>query len=192
MEASIKSRIIDTAYRLFKELGYDNVSVNQICHASGITKPTFYRYLKSKDDLISYFYDRLTGELADSLLTMIAAENYWEQIWAGFRSILDWSLEFGQDLYSQLFVANLKENKGTFHISEPLMRAMVVLVERAQNADQIRNKSKAEDLYRNSIYLSFGYGVNWCIEKGSFDLLKEFRAALENMYDVAPEYRKCT
>ena len=189
MEQSIKQQIIDKAYELIKKQGYDNVSVKNICQECGITKPTFYHYLKSKDELISCFYNRLTDELATNMLDMIVAENYWEQIWVGFRSILDWSQEFGEDLYSQLFISNLRENKGTFNISKPLMRVMVALVKRAQKAGQIRNQSKAEELYENSIYLSFGYGVNWCMENGSFDLLAEFRRALENMYDVAPEFR---
>ena len=185
----MKQHIIDTAYGLFQQKGYDGVTVSDICAASGITKPTFYHYLKSKEELLSCFYSRLTGELAQHMLEMVVAENYWEQIWAGFAAILEWSEEFGQDLYSQLFISNLREDKGTFNVSQPLTRTMVLLMERARKAGQIRNQSPAHELYIASIYLSIGYGVRWCIEKGSFELLHEFRAALENMYDVAPEYR---
>lgn len=190
MEQPIRQRIIDEAYRLFKQDGYDNVSVQRICDTCGITKPTFYRHVQSKEGLLSCFYERLTEELAAQMLEMVTAENCFEQIWAGFKAILQWSGEFGQDLYSQLFISNLKENRETFHISEPLTRTMTVLVERAQKAGQIRNLSPAADLYRASIYLSLGYGVSWCIEHGGFDLLATFRRALEDMYDVAPEFRR--
>ncbi|NYB75766.1 TetR/AcrR family transcriptional regulator [Sedimentibacter hydroxybenzoicus DSM 7310] len=189
MEQNIKQRITDTAYELFQEQGYDNTSVKNICEACGISKPTFYYYLKSKEELLSCFFNQLTDELATHMMDMVVAENYWEQIWAGFKTLMIRSKGFGQDLYAQLFISNLKENKGTFDVNESLMHTMVILVERAQKSGQIRNQTPAEDLYRDSIYLNIGYGVRWCIEKGSFDLLSEFRAALENMYDIAPEFR---
>ena len=190
MAIKTKEQIIKTAYDLFIKEGYDKVTINKICEACDITKPTFYNWIGSKEELLSTFYDRLTSELSIHILEMTIAENYWEQIWTGFKSILEWSRKFGHDLYSQLFISNLKEDKGTFEISSPLAETMTVLLKKAQKDGQIRNKSNPESLYKSSIYLSMGYGVMWCINKGSFDLLKEFRSALENMYDVAPEFRK--
>ena len=37
---------------MFKENGYENVTVLQICKAAGITKRTFYYHFSSKDEII--------------------------------------------------------------------------------------------------------------------------------------------
>lgn len=50
-----KDIIIETAYQLFFKHGYNNVTINDICKECKITKPTFYTYIKSKDDILAHF-----------------------------------------------------------------------------------------------------------------------------------------
>ena len=42
---STKNKIFETAGKLFKEKGYENVTINNICEACGITKTTFYYHI---------------------------------------------------------------------------------------------------------------------------------------------------
>lgn len=58
-EATTSERIIDCALELFKQKGFDNVTVNDICNAANITKGTFYYHFKSKDDLLGKFYTKV-------------------------------------------------------------------------------------------------------------------------------------
>ena len=185
-----RQRIIDTAFEMIKEKSYEEVSVNDICEKCGITKPTFYKYIGAKENLLTNFYDNVTAEFADTALHMLAADNYWEQICTGFDAILGWSEEFGPDLYSQLFISDLKNNKGTFDFNAPLAAAMVSLFKKAQEAGQIHNPGNAEALYFACVHLSFGYGVVWCLNNGSSDLLADFRNALETVCQVDEKYRQ--
>lgn len=45
-------RIYEHAMRLFTEHGYDQVKVNRIAEAAGVSVPTFYAHYASKEDLI--------------------------------------------------------------------------------------------------------------------------------------------
>ena len=54
-----KERIRECAIKLFKENGYDNVTVVQICEAAGITKRTFYYHYESKEQLVNGITDYL-------------------------------------------------------------------------------------------------------------------------------------
>lgn len=185
----LKDKIIDISYKLFKQHGYDNVKVEDICEQCEITKPTFYRYIGSKDELLSCFYANLTSEITRELLSVLNTDNYWEQICIGFQAILTHSQKFGADLYSQLFISNLKENKGTFDFVDTLTQTMTAMIDRAQKAGQIKNSSAPHELYMACAHMSFGYGIIWCLNKGNFNLLDEFRAALQNVCDVPTEYR---
>lgn len=185
-----EERIINTAYNLFIEKGYDNVTVNDICKACEITKTTFYYHLNSKEDIISHFYDSVTESLASRILDVVSAENYWEQLMVCFETIILRSQYIGSDLSSQLLIMNIKDDKGTYDFNEDLTKMAVSLIEKAQKAGQIRNQSNAEQLYRASAYAFMGYETVWCIKKGSFDRLKHVRHAMENIYDVDPSLRK--
>ena len=50
--APAKGRILDTANRLFYEDGIRNVGVDRIISASAVTKATFYKHYRAKDNLI--------------------------------------------------------------------------------------------------------------------------------------------
>lgn len=185
----MKDIIIKKSYELLKNKRFNELSVNEICEYCHITKPTFYKYIGNKDNLLTYYYNTVINDYASVALTLLAEDNYWKQIYAGFEIILNWSSQFGHDLYSQLFITNLKSNRGTFNFDTELAKVMITLYSKAQQAGQIRNASDPEALYTNCIHLSMGYGVNWCITGGKFDLANEFHKALENVCDVAPEFR---
>jgi TetR/AcrR family transcriptional regulator, transcriptional repressor for nem operon len=51
-------RIIDAASRLFRERGFDGVSVAELMTAAGLTHGGFYGHFKSKDDLVSQAAER--------------------------------------------------------------------------------------------------------------------------------------
>lgn len=59
-ESTQKKRqyVIDVALNMFMEKGYDQISVNDIIHATNLSKGTFYHYFKSKDDIINEFTHR--------------------------------------------------------------------------------------------------------------------------------------
>lgn len=69
---NIDSIIINTSCNLFMEKGYSNVSVNEICSACSITKPTLYYHFKSKEDILDAMIDRMTGRLIGKASDIVA------------------------------------------------------------------------------------------------------------------------
>src|SRR5258707_14000058 len=47
----VRSRIVESARRLFNRHGFENVSVDAIMAHAGLTRGGFYSYFKSKSDL---------------------------------------------------------------------------------------------------------------------------------------------
>ena len=115
MSKDVKNKIINTSYNLFQTKGYDNVTINDICNACNITKTTFYRYISSKEDILTYFFNQINDELYDLVINIASADNYWQQIIYVFDLIIDRMQVFTKELYAQLFITNLKNNHGTFN-----------------------------------------------------------------------------
>ena len=63
-----RERIIGAAWKLFREKGFAEATINDIINEAGISKGTFYYYFRSKDDLLDTLseildreYERLDG-----------------------------------------------------------------------------------------------------------------------------------
>jgi TetR/AcrR family transcriptional repressor of nem operon len=44
-----KTRLLNTALNVIRAEGYAATTVDDICHAAGVTKGSFFRHFKSKD-----------------------------------------------------------------------------------------------------------------------------------------------
>ncbi len=66
--ADSRARVVDVAFALFAERGYDGVTVAEICAAADIAPRTFFRYFLTKDDVLTeparVVSDRLQAELS--------------------------------------------------------------------------------------------------------------------------------
>ena len=63
--------ILDVAYRLFMEKGYEYTSIQDIIdHLGGLSKGAIYHHFKSKDDILIAVTDRMTEE-SNQMLTKI-------------------------------------------------------------------------------------------------------------------------
>ncbi len=56
-----RTRIYEAAIRLFRERGYDGVTVDEIVASAGTSKGTFFNYFPTKDHVLAEYHDRMTG-----------------------------------------------------------------------------------------------------------------------------------
>ena len=64
-----KGKIINAAWRLFYEQGYDDTTIEEIIDESHTSKGSFYHYFEGKDALLSslsYLFDEKYEELKDN------------------------------------------------------------------------------------------------------------------------------
>lgn len=76
-ERNTKGKIIQAAWKLFYELGYDDTTVDEIIEESGTSKGSFYHYFEGKDALLGSLselfddkYKELIQIMDDSMSTM--------------------------------------------------------------------------------------------------------------------------
>jgi AcrR family transcriptional regulator len=53
-----KKDILSTAQELFQKFGIKRVSVEEICQTAAVSKMTFYKYFKNKNDLVRYLWEK--------------------------------------------------------------------------------------------------------------------------------------
>jgi AcrR family transcriptional regulator len=94
-EASLTTRIaqggiVAAAAGVFARLGYEATRVEDILEAAGIARRTFYKYFKSKDEVLAALYELATGELLKAVRASGAAPDPIE----GIKQTLDLYLDY--------------------------------------------------------------------------------------------------
>lgn len=169
--------ILTTAVRLFHEQGFNEVSVDQICQECGITKPTFYRYIPSKDDILATYYDRVCDGIALRFSDVYQADSYLEQFDLFYGMVIDSSLELGPSIIGHMLARDLERHGHSFDRREALTKIAVPLIRKGQAAGEFGSPARPEDLY-DAVNLTFlGLEVKWALRDGKINWKGDFRRA---------------
>lgn len=185
MTKATDQSIMTTAIKLFKATQFEQVTINDICRACDITKPTFYYHFNSKDQLISTYFRSLVVKLPAQLQRQDGPQDPLERIYDFYQQTIGIIATLGPDLYSQLYIANLKTNQHTFDLSESTNKYVTDLIQQAQQAGSIKNHAPAAEMYRSSVMLFEGVEINWCFQKGDFDAFVATKQALAVLFMVS-------
>lgn len=185
----MKAQIVQTGGELFKQNGYDAVTVQDICQACSITKPTFYYHIKSKQDILLQLYDVIVDNLTPILLQMIHTSSSWDQIKLLFNHLIDHITTLGADLNSQLLIVNLQRKERALHLRKALEEIAIDIIATGQKSGQFRNANNAGSLYEAAAFMFTGYEYMWCTLQGEFDWKGGFFQSLVNLLDVEPSLR---
>lgn len=175
-----KEQIRECAIKLFKEHGYDNVTVVQICEAAGVTKRTFYYHYESKEQLVNGITDYL-GTKAEQLMNSLACQQTNVGILWTLMSVYSInSADYGPNVIRQIYV-NMVQGKTNedFPESMYLYNTVVKTIDNAQRAGEISNTAEPKNIAFTLYHVFRSVTITWAAEDGAFDLVKEFRRTFE-------------
>lgn len=189
MSKLTKDEIKQESLKLFLEKGYNNVTIQDICEKLEITKPTFYKYVSAKEDLILDLYDATIHEIISNTYQFIEADTHYEQLLIVFKHLIEETTKYGHDLFSQMLISNLNENKHSIEMRPELTKLCTVMIQKAQKKQEIFNQNDAYELYKTIAYTFSGYELTWCINKGALDWEKEFFESMRDILCVNDVYK---
>lgn len=100
---SEKQRIFNIATRLMDKIGYEKLSIRQICTEAGISTGKFYIYFSSKQDLLNHFYDDVQQKIAEESLLKFNGLGLKESIVEFYRWYADYTSSFGIEFVINYF-----------------------------------------------------------------------------------------
>ena len=190
---STRDTIVQTAIGLFKERGFDEVTIVDICKKSGINKTTFYYYFNSKHALLKDYYVMRNDIAPNVLNVLISEENPVEQLWLMLMCSINFVLDTGWQIIKQVYILNLTKDIQSFKANQQkiaVFTAMSTVLTKAQAANMVLNRSDPKTLLVILVHMTYGITYSWCAKEGNFDLKKANRIFFENLLDVSGEYRK--
>lgn len=169
-----KEEIRQQALKMFQERGYQQVTIMDICNACQITKPTFYKYAGSKEELVLDLYDTTICDILTNPYLFISIDTHYEQLLMIFHHLIRETEKFGSGLFSQMLISNLNENHHSFDMRENMTELCTLILQKAQEKGEINNPNPTDILYRTLAYSFMGFETNWCISNGTLNWAEEF------------------
>jgi len=168
-----RGRIIDAAWRLFYEQGYEDTTVEDIIYESNTSKGSFYHYFEGKDALLSslsYLFDEKYEEL---MATMDEELSSFEQLMFLNRELFDMiENRVAQDLLAQLLSSQLI-TRGERHLlnrNRTYYKVLRQIIRRGQERGELRTDMSVNEIAKAYALCERGLMYDWCICGGEYSL----------------------
>lgn len=184
-----KQAIFDAAIELVRQKGYADTNIVDICEACGITKPTFYYYYKSKEDI---FANMDFHSIVDKtvLPLILRAENPWQQMNIYMIATLkQFALAYGKEVLRAAVISSMATGKNPFAFITPEQSEVTLpLVKKAQEMGIVRNHMDAEKILMYSTTMFVGTLLMWVMGDLEGDIYQLEYESAKAFYDVPDEY----
>ena len=191
--AEINSKLADAitaaAIKLFREKGFDAVSVNDISQEAGIARSSFYRVFSNKKEIIRYVLENTPSRSIVGIGDIVSAENDFERMWRIGDRYICIVLEFGPKLIGTLLRMELAGELDTLSWVHSVDDWFIRLTRNAQQAGIVRNMAPPEILGPMGVDAVYKVTYDWCSRNGNLPIRELARRNVEILYDLVPEYR---
>lgn len=152
------------ANELFRNKGYEAVTVEEICAKAGITKSTFYYHFASKDNLLSHFFQGVGRDNGETIANIIETNDCWMKLVILLNQETEWVNYIGKDIFTHGLICGLSTGMQPFsHRHRPkAVKLQCSIIKKGQEEGRFLNKAKPEEIYE-AIYQAFiGSLYEWC------------------------------
>lgn len=168
-----RGRIINAAWSLFYEQGYEDTTIDEIVEASGTSKGSFYHYFEGKDALLgslSYLFDEKYAQLKDEIdPDMNAFEKLLLLNRELFRMIEDRvSLELLARLISTQLVTH--GEKHLLDHNRMYYRLLRSIIAEGQRRGEIAADSSVNEIVKTYALCERALMYDWCLCGGDYSL----------------------
>lgn len=172
-ERNTKGKIINAAWDLFYEQGYEYTTVEEIIEKSGTSKGSFYHYFEGKDALLgslSYIFDEEYSRLQESLPEDMSSFEKLLYLNSELFSVIEDRIDI--DLLTRLYSTQLI-TKGEKHLLDNkrlYYKLLKKIVSDGQKNKEITDKMTAGEIVKLYAMSERALIYDWCICNGEYSL----------------------
>jgi Transcriptional regulator len=168
-----KEKIVRAAWKLFREKGYENTTVEDIIIAAKTSKGSFYYYFERKDSLLDTLstlldqeYERLQKEIDPDL------NSYDKLIRLNYEMHTFIEEEFDADLLASLYSTQLlsKGNSRLLDQNRVYYRFITDIIEDGQKRGEITKSKSVREITKFYSLCERALISDWCLSRGSYSL----------------------
>ena len=140
----LQDKIADAAVGLFRDRGYETVSVGDICAAAGVARSSFYRAFSCKNDIIRRLFEHTDANSIVSVEELLAAENDFDRMWIIGDRYISLSRSLGPELSNTFMCMTARGEIDLLALGHSVDSWFIRLTRNCQKTGIIRSKEPAE------------------------------------------------
>ena len=187
--SKLKRVITDAAVRCFREHGYDEVSVNDICQEAGVARSSFYRVFSNKKDTIRYLLEHTDANQIVSIEELLAAPNDFDRMWLIGDRYISICKTLGPELNATFMSMAVRGEFDLLALGHSVDAWFIRLTRSCQKTGIIRSREPAELIGPLMVDMVYHEIYAWSAAGGKYPLRARARRVTEALVDLAPEYR---
>ncbi|MBR3438307.1 MAG: TetR/AcrR family transcriptional regulator [Clostridia bacterium] len=170
-----KAKIVNAAWKLFYEQGYENTSVEEIVYESGTSRGSFYHYFEGKDDLLNSLSDLFDSKYEE-------LQNCLPDNMSSFDKLMFLNLELFKmmenetpfELVSRLYSSQLttKGSKSLLDHNRVYYKLLRKIIADGQNSGEFRNDISLNEIVKAYALCERAIISDWCLCNGEYSLSK--------------------
>jgi len=170
-----KRKIVQAAWKLFYEQGYDDTTVDEIISESKTSKGSFYHYFDGKDSLLSslsYIFDEKYEELREALDDTM---NSFDKLLYMNRVLFEMiDNQINIDLLARLYSTQLitKGEKHMLDYNREYYKLLRRVISEGQARGEITSEKSVNDIMKIYAMCERGIMYDWCIRGGEYSISK--------------------
>lgn len=185
----LQDKIADAAVGLFRDRGYETVSVGDICAAAGVARSSFYRAFSCKNDILRRLFEHTDANSIVSVEELLAAENDFDRMWIIGDRYISLSRSLGPELANTFMCMTARGEIDLLALGHSVDSWFIRLTRNCQKTGIIRSREPAELLGPLMVDMVYHELYVWSMRKGNYPIRARARLVTETLVNLAPEYR---
>lgn len=177
----VKEALADTAYRLFREKGFDQVGVRDIAAALGMTTGAVYYHFKNKSEILNYHAQKNGKWLVEESPALLEGLPPREKILGLLAEHLCGIFEKeGYELCEyRMFIKHYARRESPY-----LFRLLAQLTDEYLRAEDLSERFDPEQVTRDLLMVCRGVEYDWCIHQGVYPIRPKMRQMISMVLDT--------
>ena len=185
-----KNQIVEEAITLFKENGYENTTVKDICERCNLPRSSFYTMFSDKKDILIYSVSDIKENFQAYMPEFVKAPNDFERIWFITDAFLQRAIVAGPELCGEYLILEIKGELDVLRLIEGFNDWLAQLIDNCRASGIAEVKGDSTEIIRMEINLCKAVFLDWTRYKGKFPLRQACRYTIEALLQIKPEYRR--
>ncbi len=187
---STKDKIIDAAWNLFHEKGYEETTIEDIIAAANISKGSFYYNFNRKDELLDTLAIIFDKEYEKLKIKIKPNQNNFDKLlYMNFKMHEFIEKQIDVSLLSSLYSTQLyaKGNSNLLDQNRVYYKFLSEIIEEGQKQGEIIKSKSVREIVKYYSLCERALISDWCLEKGSYSLAEYSKEYFPAMIQVLKE-----
>lgn len=165
-----KQRIFDVALALMDDIGYEKMTIRRICMDADVSTGKFYHYFSSKQELLSFFYDRANEKYEEECRDGLADKPLSEQIVLFYKWYSRYVESFGVEFVANFFSYTNPAMNTHIYNNPVILITDNLIVDAIQKGYLLKANQTVREISNDVCVIVKGAIFDWCVRHAEFSL----------------------